>query len=222
MNHSFDVDIATRYGVYEAILIENIRFWILKNKANNKHFHKGKYWTYNSAKAYAELFPYWSRQQVERIIGKLKEAGVLEVDHFSHNTYDRTNWYTLNEEMLSSNSRNGSIESDESSYTYINADVNKKEEQKKQPTVDLPVWLPKETWDAFVEMRKSMKKPLTDYAIKLMFVKLSKLRDAGHNVGQLIDKSITNGWLDVYEPKGGSTPGVIQMTAAERLKRMAG
>lgn len=222
MNHSFDVDIATRYGVYEAILIENIRFWILKNKANNKHFHKGKYWTYNSAKAYAELFPYWSRQQVERIIGKLKEAGVLEVDHFSHNTYDRTNWYTLNEEMLSSNSRNGSIESDESSYTYINADVNKKEEQKKQPTVDLPVWLPKETWDAFVEMRKSMKKPLTDYAIKLMFVKLSKLRDAGHNVGQLIDKSITNGWLDVYEPKGGLTSGVIQMTAAERLKRMAG
>lgn len=126
MNHSFDVDIATRYGLQEAIFIENIRFWVLKNKANKKHFHKGKYWTYNSAKAYAELFPYWSRQQVERIIGKLKEAGVLEVDHFSQNTYDRTNWYTLNEEMLSSKSRNGDIEIDESSNTYINADVNSK------------------------------------------------------------------------------------------------
>lgn len=126
MNHSFDVDIATRYGLQEAVFIENIRFWVLKNKANKKHFHKGKYWTYNSAKAYAELFPYWSRQQVERIISKLKEAGVLEVDHFSHNTYDRTNWYTLNEEMLSSNSRNGDIEIDESSNTYINADVNSK------------------------------------------------------------------------------------------------
>lgn len=126
MNHSFDVDIATRYGLQEAVFIENIRFWVLKNKANKKHFHKGKYWTYNSAKAYAELFPYWSRQQVERIISKLKDAGVLEVDHFSQNTYDRTNWYTLNEEMLSSNSRNGDIEIDESSNTYINADVNSK------------------------------------------------------------------------------------------------
>lgn len=126
MNHSFDVDIATRYGLQEAVFIENIRFWVLKNKANKKHFHKGKYWTYNSAKAYAELFPYWSRQQVERIISKLKEVGVLEVDHFSQNTYDRTNWYTLNEEMLSSNSRNGDIEIDESSNTYINADVNSK------------------------------------------------------------------------------------------------
>ena len=127
MNHSFDVDIAIRYGVPEAVFIENVRFWILKNKANNKHFYKGKYWTYNTAKAYAELFPYWSKQQVERIIAKLKEAQILEVDHFSTNHYDRTNWYTLNEELLSSKSMNQSIEIDESSNTYIKPDVNKKE-----------------------------------------------------------------------------------------------
>lgn len=123
MNHSFDVGIATRYGVYEAIFIENIRFWVLKNKANNKHFHKGKYWTYNSAKAYSVLFPYWSRQQVERIIQKLKLAGAIEVDNFNSNPYDRTNWYTLNDEMLSSNSRNGNIKIDESSNTDINTDT---------------------------------------------------------------------------------------------------
>lgn len=127
MNHSFDVELATRYGVQEAIFIENVRFWILKNKANNKHFYKGKYWTYNSAKAYAELFPYWSKQQIERIIAKLKEAGILVVDHFSTNHYDRTNWYTLNEEMLSSKSMNGNVQIDESSNTYINTVVNKEE-----------------------------------------------------------------------------------------------
>jgi hypothetical protein len=124
MNHSFDVEVATRFGVQEAIFIENVRFWVLKNKANNKHFYKGKYWTYNSAKAYAELFPYWSKQQIERIIAKLKEAGILVVDHFSTNHYDRTNWYTINEEMLSSKSMNQNIEIDESSNTYVNTDVN--------------------------------------------------------------------------------------------------
>jgi uncharacterized protein YdaU (DUF1376 family) len=100
--------------------------------------------------------------------------------------------------------------------------ITKNQEPKKQPTVDLPVWLPKEKWEAFVQMRKQLKKPMSEYAIKLMVDKLVRLRDAGHNVGELLDKSITNSWLDVYEPKGGSVQGVVQLTAAERLKRMAG
>ena len=100
--------------------------------------------------------------------------------------------------------------------------ITKNQEPKKQPTVDLPDWLPKEKWEAFVQMRKQLKKPMAEYAIKLMVNKLVRLRDAGHNVGELLDKSITNSWLDVYEPKGGSVQGVVQMTAAERLKRMAG
>lgn len=98
--------------------------------------------------------------------------------------------------------------------------ITKNQEPKKQPTVVLPVWLPVEKWDAFVEMRKKQKKPMTDYAIKLMVDKLKRLRDAGHNIGELIDKSITNGWLDIYEPKGSFGTG-IQLTAAEKLKRMA-
>ena len=100
--------------------------------------------------------------------------------------------------------------------------ITKNQEPKKQPTVDLPVWLPKEKWEAFVQMRKQLKKPMTDYAIKLMTDKLVRLRDAGHNVADLLDKSITNGWMDVYEPKGGGVQGTVQLTAAERLKRMAG
>ena len=94
------------------------------------------------------------------------------------------------------------------------------QEPKKQPTVDLPVWLPTEKWEAFVQMRKQMKKPMAEYAIKLMIGKLRILRDAGHNISDLIDKSITNGWMDVYEPKGAFGGGV-QLTAAEKLKRMS-
>ena len=100
--------------------------------------------------------------------------------------------------------------------------ITKNQEPKKQPTVDLPDWLPKEKWEAFVQMRKQLKKPMSDYAIKLMVAKLVRLREAGHNVGELLDKTITNSWLDVYEPKGGFVQGVVQLTAAEKLKRMAG
>ena len=68
MNHSFNAEIADMYGVNEAILIENIYYWVSKNKANGKHYHDGKYWTYNSTKAFSELFYYWSESQIERII----------------------------------------------------------------------------------------------------------------------------------------------------------
>ena len=95
MNHSFDIDIARTHGVDAAIIIENFRFWIAKNKANGRHFYDGRWWTYNSSKAMAELFPYWSAKQIERIISKLKESGVLLVGHYSQNAYDRTNWYSL-------------------------------------------------------------------------------------------------------------------------------
>jgi hypothetical protein len=123
MNHSFDVAMAERYGVNEAIFIENLRFWILKNKANKRHFYDGRYWTYNSAKAFAELFPYWSRQQVERIIHKLKSAGVLLIGHYSQNAYDRTNFYALSDEMDSLFKANPFIENEESTNTDINTDA---------------------------------------------------------------------------------------------------
>ena len=120
MNHSFDIAIAKKYGVSEAIFIENLRFWILRNKANKKHFYEGRYWTYNSAKAYTELFPYWSKQQIERIVMRLKDAGVIEIGHFSSNKYDRTNWYSFNDPVLFLQS--GSIEFDESTNTDIKPD----------------------------------------------------------------------------------------------------
>ena len=41
MNHSFNVDIATKYGIEEAIVLENTYFWLEKNKANKRHLIDG-------------------------------------------------------------------------------------------------------------------------------------------------------------------------------------
>ena len=71
---------------------------------------------------------------------------------------------------------------------------------KKEPAV-LPDWLDKDTWTAFLDMRKRIKKPMTDHAQNLMIGKLEKLKTAGHDIKALLDKSIVNSWLDVYEPK---------------------
>ena len=61
MQHSFNVNIAKEFGILEAILLNNLEYWIAKNKANGTNFYEGTYWTFNSTKAFNELFPYVSQ-----------------------------------------------------------------------------------------------------------------------------------------------------------------
>lgn len=94
MNHSFNIEDAKTYGVNCAVILENIRFWVAKNKANDKHNYDGKYWTYNSIPAFQELFPYLSYDQIRRALEKLVDAGVIEKGNYNENPYDKTAWYT--------------------------------------------------------------------------------------------------------------------------------
>ena len=100
MNHTFNVEVAKNTGVDGAIIIENIYYWLLKNKANKKHYHDGFYWTYNSVKAFEELFPYWSVKQISRILNSLERDGYLKTGNYNKLAYDRTKWYTLTEKTL--------------------------------------------------------------------------------------------------------------------------
>ncbi len=99
-NHSFDVNIAIKYGVPVAIVINHLAFWIQKNKANEKHFYEGRYWTYNSIKAFQELFPYWSFKQMRTVLDKVKESGLILTGNFNQIGYDQTLWYGLSDEGL--------------------------------------------------------------------------------------------------------------------------
>jgi len=99
MNHQFDIDDARKYGVNSAIILNNIRFWVAKNKANKKHLHEGSYWTYNSIKAFSELFPYLTEKQIRTALGNLESHGIISKGNFNENKYDRSNWYCLNGEI---------------------------------------------------------------------------------------------------------------------------
>ena len=83
-----------------AIFLHCMAFWTAKNRANGRHFHEGRYWTYNTMKAFTELFPFWSRRQIERIVAGLKETGALLTGNFSEDKTDRTLWYALGDKVL--------------------------------------------------------------------------------------------------------------------------
>lgn len=95
MQHSFDVDIATEYGVNCAILLNHIWFWCEKNRANEKHNIDGKYWTYNSVRAFEELFPYMGAKAIRNALKKLEDEGLVESGCFNEEVYDRTKWYAI-------------------------------------------------------------------------------------------------------------------------------
>lgn len=95
MTHSFKVALAKEFGIEEAILIHNFYYWIKENKANDRNYFDGRFWTFNSQKAYAEWFSYLSEGKIKRIINNLVEKGILMKGNYNLNQYDRTNWYAF-------------------------------------------------------------------------------------------------------------------------------
>lgn len=95
MEHHFNIEDATKYGIHEAIILNNIRFWIKKNETNRKHFYNGFYWTYNSINAFCELFPYLSYDQIRRALENLEKNNVIGVGNFNQSPYDKTKWYCV-------------------------------------------------------------------------------------------------------------------------------
>lgn len=101
MIHNFDIDIAEKYGLLESILLNHIYYWIEKNRANQTNFFDDTYWTYNSTRAFNNLFPYVSERQIKNALKHLREEGILLTGNYNKSSYDRTLWYGLSKKGLS-------------------------------------------------------------------------------------------------------------------------
>ena len=132
MQHSFNIELAKEYGILEAIIINNLFFWIEKNKANDVSYYDGTYWTYNSIKALNELFPYASERKISYALKHLEEEGIIKTGNYNKLAYDRTLWYAFTEKGISilqkccfhfTKSTNGFYKSDEP-IPNINTDIN--------------------------------------------------------------------------------------------------
>lgn len=106
--HHFYTEHAVKYGVEEAILLYDIIYWIAHNAANGKHFHDGRYWTYNSAAGFGNLHPYWRDEKngrtdkIQRLLNSLIKQGAIVRGNYNVTAYDRTSWYALSDELAES------------------------------------------------------------------------------------------------------------------------
>ena len=117
-----------------------------------------------------------------------------------------------NNQMISNCSNESIDENDVNSAYNKNKDKNKnKDENKKNntPKGDIKAILAESgltdpvlnTLEDFIKMRKSIKKPMTDYAIKLLISKLKKLSTDEDTQIEILNQSILHSWQDVYALK---------------------
>lgn len=93
-------ELAMEHGLDVAVMMHNIVYWTMKNKAEGRHFHDGRYWTYNSISGLHELFPMWSPQQLRRLLAKCEQRGLLLTGQYSESPMDHTKWYSPADAVL--------------------------------------------------------------------------------------------------------------------------
>jgi len=73
---------------------------------------------------------------------------------------------------------------------------------KATSAFDLPEWVPKEAWDHYEEMRRKIRKPMTDQARIWGVSQLTRLRAQGHDPRGVLEQSVFNSWQGLF-PIGG-------------------
>jgi hypothetical protein len=214
MTHIFDVEIAKEYGVNAAILLQNLGYWIMRNKANETNYFDGRYWTFNSRKAYRELFPYMSERQIDTAFKKLIDNGLVITGNYNKLKYDRTLWYALTqkgecilhfdgmEEVKVWNGEGQNVKPIPNVNSNDKPNVNSKKERKTSFDDAISAYTQNEelrtTIIDFIKMRKLIKAPMTDRALKGIFKELDKLGHSDEEKIAILEQSIERSWRGVF------------------------
>lgn len=103
----FNAELAKEIGINEAIVLQQIHYWLTINQKANNNFKKGRYWIYNTYKDWQEdSFPFWSTRTISRIIKSLEEENYILTDNFNKTGFDKTKWYSINYGKLNKIAKN--------------------------------------------------------------------------------------------------------------------
>lgn len=83
--------LAVKYGLNDAIVIQQIHYWSQRNKPSQDGFS----WVYNSIPEWNKQFPFWSEKTIFSILKRLRECGVLIAEKKDENPWNHTLYYRL-------------------------------------------------------------------------------------------------------------------------------
>jgi len=93
----FNKEVAKKYGVNEAIVLEMIYFRLSKSN----HINDGKKWWFGSVRHIQESFPFFTEKQIWRVMKSLEKQKAVIVGNYNKKKYDRTKWYSMTDIAIS-------------------------------------------------------------------------------------------------------------------------
>jgi hypothetical protein len=88
--------LAVKYGLNEAIVIQQIQYWSQKTDVSDDGF----VWVYNTIPEWKKQFPFWSERTIFSILKNLRDDGILIAEKRSKSPWDHTLYYRLNYQIL--------------------------------------------------------------------------------------------------------------------------
>lgn len=97
-----NTDLALVLGdLNEAIVLNQLNYWLEINKKADKNFIDDRYWVYNSYSDWkTNDFPYWSEKTIQRTFTRLESKGIVISANYNKLAIDKTKWYTINTKKL--------------------------------------------------------------------------------------------------------------------------
>lgn len=93
-------ELACVIGLNEAIVLQQVHYWVNHNKERKQNFRDGRYWVYNSYRKWQEFFPFWCERTVKTIFSRLEKDGLLISGNYNKSKLDKTKWYSIDYDAL--------------------------------------------------------------------------------------------------------------------------
>ena len=90
--HSFS-DLAKEHGATAAVLLKYLAYKVSKSHKE----HQGRKWHYETTKALAARFPYFTPSTINATLNKLT-GSILHRGNFNRKGFDRTSWYAFRDD----------------------------------------------------------------------------------------------------------------------------
>ena len=157
-----------------------------------------------------------SKTKVSTAIKKLIDCGYIYVQNFDGrkrelksrlSNFERQNIKNCKADIQNLKESN----TDNNTVNNTNNTLSKKERKSKSKSYDEQIAEYTGNEDlqnalkAFLQMRSFIKKPMTEYALKLMLKKLDEIGNIDDEKIAILNQSITNNWQGIFPLKDGNT-----------------
>lgn len=100
---SISPTLATILSLNEAVVLQQVHYYVELAKKTNHNYVDGRYWVYNTYEEWRDMcFPFWSLNTIKRTFASLENSGIIISANHNKSGLDKRKWYSINYDVLDS------------------------------------------------------------------------------------------------------------------------